>query len=155
MLVLLLIFAIVKPMFKVETKWVLLSLSIGMILTIPSLFTIKLIGIIFIMAIPEPVPVLVYQIISALTEEGYKFIGIDKLLKIKHRAVYALFIGGGFALTETLYLSIGNPNLAVIRTVITLPLHLVTAVLLSKAVINKRYFLLATLIHISFNIIIR
>ncbi len=138
----------------VEKKVVLKSFLLGMLIILPALLTMEIVGILLTITIPYVIPVIIFQVLSALNEEGFKFLIISKLIKKPNRTYYSVFVGGGFALTETVYLAIGSPETAIIRAMTTLPLHILTSVLLSKGIYKRRYLLLALLIHISFNLLI-
>ncbi|OQY36550.1 MAG: hypothetical protein B6229_09840, partial [Spirochaetaceae bacterium 4572_7] len=73
-----------------------------------------------------------------------------------HTTVTSIFIGAGFALSETLYLALGNRQYAVHRSYTTLPLHIITAVILSFSIKYKKKGLtvLAVVVHLTYNILL-
>lgn len=128
------------------------ALALGILLVIPAIFTMKAVGVVLTITVPLVLPVLFYTLISALNEELYKYWAI-RFRAGKHGYITAILVGAGFSLSETLYLSLGNPQLALYRSYTALPLHIITSLLLAKSRYQKRYFLLALLLHISFNLI--
>lgn len=133
------------------------SFILGIVAVIPALITIKLLTILFNQTISVTIPVIVFRIISALNEECFKYIFISKFSVKSRSSVHALFLACGFALSETLYLSAGDIQMAYLRSITTLPLHIVTALLLAEFYKkgNKLLFAASVVIHISFNILIQ
>lgn len=153
LLVVIFLLITVRLITGVKSWYVLKAIGLGILIVIPALLTMELLGILVTIIQPVTVPLLFFRILSALNEEFFKFITISKPQK-EHPIIFAIFLGAGFSLCETLYLSLGDSSLAFYRTVTSLPLHIITSVILSKAIIQKRYFLLAVLMHLSFNLIL-
>lgn len=133
------------------------SFILGIVAVIPALITIKLLAIVFSQTVPVILPVAAFRVISALNEECYKYLFISKFAEKSRASVHGLFLGCGFALSETLYLSLGNPQLAYLRSMTTLPLHIITAILLAESYkkSSKLLFAASVLIHIGFNFLIQ
>lgn len=153
-LILLIIFVIAKIVTNVKNRMVYVSFLAGIITVIPALCFIKVLGIFITIIIPIALPLIFFQFLSSLSEEFFKYLSIKFFTNEKHKTLLSIFVGGGFALCETLYLTIGTSNMGLIRTYTTLPLHIITSILLSKSINNKRFFLLSLLIHISYNLLI-
>lgn len=152
LLVLLFLFATLKIAKRVELNTTIKAFLLGMMIVLPAIVTLRLLGIILTITLPVALPIILYRILSALNEETFKYFAINKFLNKDRSFFYALFIGGGFALCETVYLSIGYRDMALNRTFTTLPLHIITSLLQSKAGNRKRYFFLALLLHLSYNL---
>lgn len=155
LLILSIIFVIAKVITGVKIDIVFKALIAGIITVLPAILFMKLLGIVITITVPITTTLLFFQILSSLNEEFFKYMSIKLFCNKKYRTLLSIFVGGGFALCEIVYLTIGNLGSALTRTYTTLPLHIITAILLSKSIIHKRYFLLALLLHISYNFFIR
>ncbi len=155
-LALLFIFALIKLFINLEFGLVFRALVIGIIAVVPAIFSMKLITVLIAIVIPGTLPGLFYLGLSGLNEELFKLFAL-KIFGKNKSALYSIFIGGGFALCETLYVAFGVRELAVIRTLTTLPLHIVTSFILFQCIAKerKRFFILSLTIHLLFNLVIR
>lgn len=154
LLILLIFSAFAIIITDISKSLVFKALLTGIITVVPALITMKLLGIIITITVPIVIPLIIFQILSALNEEFFKYLSIKKFNNKYSRTIPAVFIGGGFALCETLYLTMGNTDLALIRTYTSLPLHIITSLILSRSIKQKKYFLLAVLLHLSYNLLI-
>lgn len=129
------------------------SFILGIAAVIPALIFIKALSILFYQLLPFTIPLTVFRLISALNEESFKYIFISKFSNKYRSSIHALFVACGFALSETLYLSIGLPQMAYLRSYTTLPLHIVTSILLAESYKkgSKLLFAASVLIHFGFN----
>lgn len=142
---------------KVKIVRGLKSIIWGMVAVIPALITIYILNTILDMTVSVEIPFIILISISALNEEVYKYIFIKKSYDKIYSLIYGLLIAGGFSLGETLYIAFGNIELSYYRSLLTLPLHMVTSIFLSLYYKKRELPLLivALIIHISFNILLR
>lgn len=133
------------------------SIFLGFCAVVPALITIHLLNLYIGFLIRSDLSIPLILLISALNEEVYKYIFISISYKKGVRYVKGFLIAGGFALGETLYLTLGEYEAAFYRGVITMPLHMVTTLFLTLYYKKKRPLFLvgALLIHTLFNLIIR
>ncbi|QEN04024.1 hypothetical protein EW093_04675 [Thiospirochaeta perfilievii] len=151
-LVLILLYSVIQITIGVDRVLVYKALILGILAVLPALIFMKILGLIIIITIPINLPFLFFKLLSAINEEGFKYIAIKQFKDIPNRPVISLFVGGGFSLCETLYLTIENYNYSLIRSFTALPLHIITALLLSKSLSRKRYFVLSLFIHLFYNL---
>lgn len=141
---------------KVEIIRGLKSIVWGMVAVIPALLTIYIINTLIDLTISFEFPLFILISISALNEEAYKYIFIKQSYTKKYSIIYGLLIAGGFSLGETIYLAFGNLELSYYRSLLTLPLHMVTSIFLSLYYKKRElpFLTVALIIHITFNILL-
>lgn len=131
------------------------SIVIGLVAVIPALLSILLINYI-LGSLFTGLPLLLLLSISALNEEFFKYLFISFSYKKEYNLLIGIMVAGGFALGETLYLTYGNLEMSYYRSILTMPLHMITSIFLSFFY-KKRgslFFIAALLIHITFNLLI-
>lgn len=153
-LIILLIFYLTTIISDIKKISILKMTILGISTVIPAIVTMRLLGVAITLMIPGSLPILFYQMLSTLNEETWKYVSVKQFSNKKHRLISAIFIGGGFALCETLFLSIGYRETAILRAYTTLPLHIITTVMLSKSVDKKLFFLYALILHLLYNLIL-
>lgn len=156
LIVLTLLIIIIKVLRDVSIMDNLRALLFGMLIVIPATYTMQLLGMILTMLIPGTIPLLVFSLLSVINEELFKYLAILKTCKREHLYSSSIFIGGGFALFETLFYQLGSAETAVLRAFTALPLHMVTALLLAFSIKKGRRVLtlLPCIIHFLYNLII-
>lgn len=148
-----LIYLILKITFSVKFSSCLKSLFLGALAVIPAYIIINLTTGIIIPLSGVEIPSLAVLFYSALNEEGFKTLFIRLHNRRDVHIPTALFTGAGFALTETVLISMGNSETAVIRAFIPLILHVTTAGLCAMALKKSslRLFLIPWLLHGVYN----
>lgn len=132
------------------------SIGFGIVAVIPALITIHLLTAILNISLPSSLPAILIICLSALNEEAYKYVFIKKSYDKEFNIVYGLLIAGGFALGETLYFAFGDLETSYYRSILTLPLHMLTSIFLSLYYKKRRllFLTIALIIHILFNILL-
>lgn len=140
---------------EIQVTYLLRALLIGMLVVIPAIYTMRILGVVMKLLIPVEIPLLLFTLLSVINEEFIKYLTIRLTAKKEQLYSYAIFIGGGFSLLETVTYSLGDPHVAILRTYTALPLHIVTSLLLAYSIKQeKKLILLAPLIiHIGYNVV--
>ena len=153
LIIIILLAMLIKIVTTYGVRNILKSFGIGLIIIIPALFTMKIVGIMLTITLSITPPLIMFRILSALNEELYKYWAIKVRGNI-NSTITGLFVGAGFALSETLYLTLGEDLNALHRSYTTLPLHIITAIILSLSIKYKRksITILAVLVHLIYNL---
>lgn len=154
LLIVLLLFGIVFISQGGGLKPIIQSFLLGLFIIVPAIFTLRIIMVFFTITLPWEIPITIIWILSATNEEFFKLLVIKHMVNRYQKIIYSIFIGGGFAIGETLFLALGNPEQAIIRSYTTLPLHIVTSVILGLSIKKGRQllFILAVSLHTIYNI---
>lgn len=152
LIILLMIYLVINFITDINNIVIVKSLCVGIITILPAILTMKLLGILITISIPFKMPFIFFKVLSTLNEETFKYLSVKKFKDVKHPITSSIFIGGGFALCETLFLYIGNNQVALLRAYTTLPIHIISSILLYKSINKKRYFIYAILIHLIYNL---
>ncbi|MBN2617893.1 MAG: hypothetical protein JXR64_06215 [Spirochaetales bacterium] len=136
---------------NVDKSILLKSFFAGIILVLPALLLIKALNIIISITLNSILPLAVISILSISIEELLKYLTIKKIKG--DLILIPILVGGGFAISETLYYSIGYRELALYRSFTSLPIHIITSIILYVGIKkdNRIYILLSILIHFTYN----
>lgn len=140
-----------------ELKIIILAILLGLLAIIPAILIMRGVMLLTTITLPVAIPIIIIRLLSAINEEYFKLLAIKYYSKSSNKIVYAIFVGAGFALGETLFIALGNPELSIIRSVTALPLHVVTALILAIYTKEKKdiLFIAAIIVHVGYNLTIR